>query len=306
MTAVGQPGAAKLRTPAPEGGEVAGAGSAFRLGLRVFLQHRLAVIGLGIIVFMVLFSYIGPLIYHTDQVHTHLTQVNLPPSARHVLGTDEVGYDELGRLMVAGQSSLEVGLAASILASIMGTVYGAISGFLGGWVDGIMMRILDSLLAFPALLLLLLIVSIVPPSIPVMIGVIALVAWLVPARLVRGETLSVRVRDYVQAAKVLGSPAWRTIGRHIVPNVIGVIVVQTTLEVANAILLLAALGYLGLGLPPPATNWGQMLSDGLNFIYDGYWWLVYPPGVAIVLTVLAFNFLGDALRDSLDVRLQQR
>jgi peptide/nickel transport system permease protein len=306
MTAVGQPGAAKLRTPAPEGGEVAGAGSAFRLGLRVFLQHRLAVMGLGIIVFMVLFSYIGPLIYHTDQVHTHLTQVNLPPSARHVLGTDEVGYDELGRLMVAGQSSLEVGLAASILASIMGTVYGAISGFLGGWVDGIMMRILDSLLAFPALLLLLLIVSIVPPSIPVMIGVIALVAWLVPARLVRGETLSVRVRDYVQAAKVLGSPAWRTIGRHIVPNVIGVIVVQTTLEVANAILLLAALGYLGLGLPPPATNWGQMLSDGLNFIYDGYWWLVYPPGVAIVLTVLAFNFLGDALRDSLDVRLQQR
>lgn len=306
MTAVNPPDAAKLPTPAAAGGPVVGNAGAYRLMLRTFLQHRLAVVGLGIIVFMVLFSFIGPLLYHTDQVHTHLSQVNRPPSAAHPLGTDEVGYDELGRLMVGGQSSLEVGLAAAILASIMGTVYGAVSGFLGGWVDGIMMRILDSLLAFPALLLLLLIVSIVSPTIPVMIGVIALVAWLIPARLVRAETLSVRVRDYVQAAKVLGSPPWRTIGRHVVPNVIGVIVVQTTLEVANAILLLAALGYLGLGLPPPATNWGQMLSNGLNFIYDGDWWLVYPPGIAIVLTVLAFNFLGDALRDSLDVRLQQR
>jgi peptide/nickel transport system permease protein len=279
--------------------------STFRLTVSVFAQNKLAIIGLAIIVFMLLFSFIGPLIYHTDQIHTHLLQVDLPPSARHPLGTNEVGYDELGRLMVGGQSSLEVGLAASVLASIAGTVYGAVAGFAGGWVDGLMMRILDTLLAFPALLLLLLITSIITPSIPVMILVIGLVAWLIPARLVRGETLAVRVRDYVQAAEMAGSPAWRTLSRHIVPNVIGVVVVQTSLEVANAILLLAALGYLGLGAAPPATNWGQMLSDGLNYIYDGYWWLIYPPGIAIVLTVLAFNFIGDALRDSLDVRLQR-
>jgi peptide/nickel transport system permease protein len=288
---------------APEGS--ATSQSLFRLSVSVFVQNKLAIIGLAIIVFMLLFSFIGPLIYHTDQIHTHLSQVDLPPGARHPLGTNEVGYDELGRLMVGGQSSLEVGLAASVLASIVGTIYGAIAGFVGGWVDGLMMRILDSLLAFPALLLLMLITSIIAPSIPVMILVIGLVAWLVPARLVRGETLAVRVRDYVQAAKAAGSTAWRTISRHIVPNVIGVVVVQTSLEVANAILLLAALGYLGLGAAPPATNWGQMLSDGLNYIYDGYWWLIYPPGIAIILTVLAFNFIGDALRDSLDVRLQR-
>jgi len=279
--------------------------SMFRSSISVFLQNRLAIIGLGTIVFMLLFSFIGPLIYHTDQIHTHLSQVDLSPRAQHPLGTNEVGYDELGRLMVGGQSALEVGLAASVLASIVGTIYGAIAGFAGGWIDGLMMRILDTLLAFPALLLLMLITSIITPSIPVMIAVIGLVAWLIPARLVRGETLAVRVRDYVQATKALGSPTWRTISRHIVPNVIGVVVVQTTLEVANAILLLAALGYLGLGAAPPATNWGQMLSDGLNYVYDGYWWLIYPPGIAIVLTVLAFNFMGDALRDSLDVRLQR-
>jgi peptide/nickel transport system permease protein len=296
----------RLEAAADAPGSSATSRGTFRLTVSVFVQNKLAIIGLAIIVFMLLFSFVGPLIYHTDQIHTHLTQVDLPPSARHPLGTNEVGYDELGRLMVGGQSSLEVGLAASVLASIAGTVYGAVAGFAGGWVDGLMMRILDTLLAFPALLLLLLITSIIAPSIPVMILVIGLVAWLVPARLVRGETLAVRVRDYVQAAEMAGSSAWRTIGRHIVPNVIGVVVVQTSLEVANAILLLAALGYLGLGAAPPATNWGQMLSDGLNYMYDGYWWLIYPPGIAIVLTVLAFNFIGDALRDSLDVRLQWR
>jgi peptide/nickel transport system permease protein len=294
----------RLQGAADAPGSSAASRSTFRLTVSVFVQNKLAIIGLAIIVFMLLFSFIGPLIYHTDQIHTHLLQVDLPPSARHPLGTNEVGYDELGRLMVGGQSSLEVGLAASVLASIAGTVYGAVAGFAGGWVDGLMMRVLDTLLAFPALLLLLLITSIIAPSIPVMILVIGLVAWLIPARLVRGETLAVRVRDYVQAAEMAGSSAWRTIRRHIVPNVIGVVVVQTSLEVANAILLLAALGYLGLGAAPPATNWGQMLSDGLNYMYDGYWWLIYPPGIAIVLTVLAFNFIGDALRDSLDVRLQ--
>jgi peptide/nickel transport system permease protein len=280
--------------------------SMFRLSFTVFVQNKLAITGIGIIVLMVLFCWVGPLLYHTDQVHTQLTQIFEHPSAAHPLGTDEVGFDELGRLMAGGQSSLEIGLAAAALASIWGTIYGAIAGFAGGWVDGLMMRLLDTLLAFPALLLLIVITAIVPPSVPVMIAVIAVVAWLVPARLVRAETLSVRVRDYVQAAKAYGSPPWRTVSRHIVPNIIGVVVVQTSLEVCNAILLLAALGYLGLGVNPPATNWGQMLSDGLNYMYDGYWWLIYPPGVAIVLTVLAFNFVGDALRDSLDSRLQQR
>jgi peptide/nickel transport system permease protein len=292
--------------PVPEGGEATSTGSVLRLALGVFVQNRLAVTGLAIIVFMLLFCFVGPLAYHTNQVTTNLAQVTQAPSARHILGTDDLGYDVVGRLMVGGQSSLEVGLAAAVLASVVGSIYGAISGYIGGWVDGVMMRILDSLLALPSLLLLLLVASIVTPSIPVLIGVLTLVSWLVPARLVRGETLSIRNRPYVEAARIAGSRPWRIIVRHVVPNVIGVIIVQATLEVANAILLLAALGYLGLGPPPPATNWGAMLSDGLNYIYDGYWWLIYPAGLCIVLTVIAFNFIGDALRDALEVRLQVR
>ncbi len=302
----GEAGADPGTDGTPGGQEISYDQSTWRLMLAVIVQSRLAVVGLGVIVLMVLFCFVGPLIYHTNQVQVNLSQVTHPPSSSHLLGTDDLGYDVLGRLMVGGQSSLEVGLAAAILASVFGTIYGAISGFIGGWIDGLMMRILDSLLALPSLLLVLVVASIVTPTIPVLIGVITLVAWLVPARLVRGETLSVRSRPYVEAGRIAGARPWRIVVRHVVPNVIGVVIVQTTLAVADAILLLAALGFLGLGPPPPATNWGAMLSNGLNYIYDGYWWLIYPAGLCIVLTVISFNFLGDALRDALEVRLRQR
>lgn len=290
----------------PEGGEGRATGSLWRLILDVFIKNRLAVAGLLIILFMVLFSFVGPLFYHTDQVHTNLHAITLPPSSAHPLGTDNLGYDVLGRLMLGGQSSLEVGLAAALLASLVGTVWGAVSGFAGGWNDAIMMRVVDSLLAIPYLLFVLLLASIFTPSIPMLIIVIAMVSWVFTARLVRGDTLSLRARDYVVAAKAVGTRSWRTVARHIIPNVMGTVVVATTFSVADAILLLAALSYLGLGPPPPAANWGGMLTNGLNYIYEGYWWLIYPAGIAIVLTVVAFNFIGDALRDSLEVRLQRR
>jgi peptide/nickel transport system permease protein len=290
----------------PEGGEGRATGSVWRLIFDVFVKNRLAVVGLAIIVFMVLFSFVGPLFYHTDQVHTNLSQVNLPPSSAHLLGTDDLGYDVLGRLMLGGQSSLEVGLAAALLASLVGTAWGAVSGFVGGWGDAVMMRVVDSLLAIPYLIFVLLLASIFTPSIPVLIIVIATVSWLFTARLVRGDTLSLRVRDYVVAARAVGTRGWRIVTRHIIPNVMGTVVVATTFSVADSILLLAALSYLGLGPPPPAANWGGMLTNGLNYVYQGYWWLIYPAGIAIVLTVVAFNFIGDALRDSLEVRLQER
>jgi peptide/nickel transport system permease protein len=273
---------------------------------RVFLQHRLAVVGLGIIAFMILFCFAGPLIYHSNQVQISVLQATQPPSGKHLLGTDNVGYDVLGRLMLGGQSSLEVGLAAAVLASVFGTAWGAVAGYAGGWLDAVMMRVVDSILAIPYLLVVLILATIFTPTVPVLIVVIALVSWLATARLVRGETLSLKVRDYVLAAKVAGVRNRWIIFRHVIPNGIGTIVVATTFSIADSILLLAALSYLGLGPPPPAANWGGMLSDGLNFVYDGYWWLVYPAGLAIVLTVVAFNFIGDALRDSLEVRLQQR
>jgi peptide/nickel transport system permease protein len=280
--------------------------STIRLFAGVFLQNRLAIIGLGTIVLIALFSFLGPHLYVTNQVSTNIADLTQPPSAAHPLGTDTVGYDVLGRLMLGGQSTLEVGLAAAVLSSLIGAVWGGIAGYAGGWVDSLMMRVVDSFLAIPPLLLMMILASAYTPTIPVLIIVIALVSWLITGRLARGDALSLRVREYIQAARMFGAGKGRIIIRHIFPNIIGTIIVQTTLSTANAILLLASLSYLGLGPPPPATNWGEMLSNGLNYIYDGYWWLIYPAGILIVLTVVAFNFVGDALRDAFEVRLVQR
>ncbi|MDA8358610.1 MAG: ABC transporter permease [Actinomycetota bacterium] len=292
-------------TAMAEGGEVTSSASMLRLFVSIFAENRLAIVGLVTIVLMVLFCYLGPVIYHTTQVHTALLTANLAPSSAHPLGTTNVGYDVLGRLMVGGQVSLEVGLGAALLSSLFGAAWGAVSGFFGRWADSLMMRIVDSIYAIPPLLLMLLMATIFSPTTFMFIVVVAIVSWLPTARLVRGESLSVRTREYVEAARGAGVTRGKIIVRHIIPNVMGTIVVQTTLQVANAILLLAALSYLGLGPPPPATSWGAMLNNGLNYIYDGYWWLIYPAGVAIVIVVLAFNFVGDALRDALDVRLQR-
>jgi peptide/nickel transport system permease protein len=297
-TLLGEPAAA-------EGGEVTSSGSTLRTFLAVFAENRLALVGAATIVAMVLFCFLGPVFYHTDQVHTHLLTANLAPSGQHPLGTDNVGYDVLGRLMVAGQVSLEVGLGAALLSSLFGVAWGAVSGFFGRWADSVMMRVVDSIYAIPPLLLMLVMATIFSPTTDMFI-VVAVVSWLPTARLVRGESLSVRTREYIEAARGAGVTDLKVIARHIIPNVMGTIVVQTTLQVANAILLLAALSYLGLGPPPPATSWGAMLNNGINFVYDGYWWLIYPAGLAIVITVLAFNFVGDALRDGFDIRLQRR
>ena len=279
---------------------------ALRLAADVFLENKLALASAIMIVLIVLFCFVGPHIYHTDQIHTNIAEANQPPSSAHLLGTDDVGYDQLGRLMVGGQTSLEVALGAAAVAVVFGVLWGAISGYLGGVFDGIMMRIVDAILAIPALFLLLFLASVTVPSVGSLILVVGLIAWLVPARLVRAETLSLRTREYVEAVKVMGGGATRIVLRHIVPNTIGTVAVNATFQVADAILVVAALSFLGLGIPPPAANWGGMLSNGLNYTYSGYWWLVYPPGVAIVLTVVCFNFIGDALRDAFEVRLRRR
>ena len=290
----------------PEGGEAYTSGSVWRMILAVFLENRLAIVGLALIVFMLLFSFVGPLIYHTQQVFNNPNIANHAPSLAHPLGTDEVGYDVLGRLMLGGQSSLEIGFAAAFIAVGLGVLWGAAAGLAGGFVDAVMMRIVDAMLAIPFLFALILLGAIFTTSIPELIIVIGLVAWLVPARLVRGETLSLRVREYVQAVRVMGGSSWRVLFRHIIPNTVGTIVVNATFQVADAIIFVATLSYLGLGVPPPATNWGNELAGGLNYIFAGYWWLIYPAGIAIVLTVVAFNFVGDAMRDALEVRLQRR
>jgi peptide/nickel transport system permease protein len=292
----------------PEGGEVSSVGGMGRQILRVFIENKLAVVGLFVIVFFILFCFVGPLLYHTNQTNAELAlnaNQNASPGSGDPLGTDTTGFDMLGRLMFGGQASLIVGFASAFVATVIGVVYGAIAGFVGGWIDAIMMRFVDMLLSVPVLFLLIALVTIYKQSEVLIIVVIAFVSWLVPARLVRGETLTLRVREYVEAVRVMGGSRTRIVGRHIVPNSIGTIVVFATFQVADSILLLAALGFIGLGIPAPGTDWGTMLSNGVNSAALGYWWEIYPAGLCIVLVVIAFNFIGDALRDALEVRLQR-
>jgi peptide/nickel transport system permease protein len=273
----------------------------------VFAENKLALAGLGFTVFILLFCFVGPLFYHTNQVNTDLSNYLCQPSGGHLLGCNELGYDQLGRLMIGGQTSLEVGIAAASVAVLFGALYGAISGFAGGVVDSVMMRIVDAGLSLPYLMVVIILSVIFHPNPAVMIFIIAVFYWFGVARLVRGETLSLRTREYVQAVRVIGGGQLRSVTRHVLPNAIGVVIVQATFAVADSILTLSGLGFLGLGVTPPATDWGSMLSGGLNYIQGGnYWWLIYPPGVAIILTCISFNFIGDALRDAFETRLQRR
>jgi peptide/nickel transport system permease protein len=274
--------------------------------LRTFAGHRLGMIGLAGIVTLVIFCFLGPLLYHTDQVHANIQLTNLPPAAGRPLGTDNNGYDILGRLMVGGQSTLEIGFAVAILATIFGVVWGAVAGYTGGLADAVMMRIVDIGLAIPAIFLLIYLSSVFRPTILLVIGVLSVLSWLGPARLVRGETLSLRTREFIEAVRMMGGRRTRIVVRHLIPNTLGTIVVSATFQVADAIILLATLSFLGFGLPPPTATWGGMLSQGTTYLLDGYWWEVYPAGFVITLTVIAFNLLGDAIRDSLDTRLRQR
>jgi peptide/nickel transport system permease protein len=282
--------------------------SLLRRGWEVFAENKLALASLAMLVFIVLFCFVGPHVYHTDQVHTNLANTLCPPSSAHPLGCDNVGYDVLGRLMVGGQTSLEVGFAAAIVAVFIGTLYGAFSGFIGGPIDSFLMRIVDAGLSIPYIMVVIILSVVFHPNTIIMIFIIAVFYWLGVARLVRGETLSLRTREYVQAVKVIGGRKSRAVILHIVPNAIGTIIVQATFAVADSILILAGLGFLGLGVQPPATDWGDMLSGGLTYMQSGtnYWWLIYPAGIAIIITCICFNFIGDALRDAFETRLQRR
>jgi ABC-type dipeptide/oligopeptide/nickel transport system permease subunit len=291
---------------APEGGDLGAIQSGWRLALHEFLRNRLAVIGFGMLIFFVLFSYVGPLIYRTNQTDTSLTLANLAPSGAHLLGTDTNGFDELGRIMVGGQAALEIGFFAAVVAIVIGTLWGAVSGLIGGIVDSAMMRVVDIFLSVPFLFVVLILAVKFGATVLSLSLVIGGFAWQVPARLVRGEVLTIRERDFVLAARTAGSSSWRLISRHLIPNALGVVIVNVTFQVADAILAVSYVGFLGFGLHFPNVDWGDQLSDGSNYLQDGYWWLIFPVGACIVLTVMALNFIGDALRDAMDVRLRRR
>ncbi len=278
----------------------------FAAGLKVFAANRLAVAGLAVIAAFLLFCFVGPFLYRTNQVATDIAQANLPPGAGHLLGTDSVGYDVLGRLMAGGRITLVVAILVAVLAVAVGLIWGATAAYVGGIVDDVMMRVVDAWLAIPSLFLLIFLDALLRPSVLVLIAVISALAWMAPARLVRAEVLSLKTLPYVEAARGAGATGAGVLRRHLLPNVVGTIVVNATFQVADAVLTVAALSFLGLGIPPPAANWGSMLSNGVDYVFAGYWWQIWPAGVAIVLVVVAFNFVGDGLRDAVDVRLRRR
>ena len=298
--------AGELPRDSPEGGDVQVIASGWRLALREFLSNRLAVVGLGVLVFFVLFCFLGPVFYHTNQSVTNPLITDLPPGAGHPLGTDDNGFDELGRIMAGGQTALAIGFFAAALATIIGTLWGAVAGLAGGLVDGALMRFVDILLSIPFLFIVLVLATKYSATIIGETLILGLFSWLIPARLVRGEVLTLRTRDFVQAARVMGSGQTRIVYRHLIPNALSVVIVNVTFQIADAILALAYLGFLGFGLKYPAASWGDMLGNAQNSIASGYWWLVYPVGACLVLVVLAANLVGDALRDALDVRLRRR
>jgi ABC-type dipeptide/oligopeptide/nickel transport system permease subunit len=290
----------------PEGGEVQGIQSGWRLAVREYFNNRLAVVGLLVLIFFILFCFLGPVVHHTNQTLTNPLNTDAKPGGSHLLGTDDNGFDELGRIMVGGQTALEIGFLSSLIATVIGTLYGAISGLAGGFVDGLMMRFVDILLSIPYLLIVLVLATKYSATVIEESLVLGAFSWLIPSRLVRGEVLTLRVRDFVSAARVMGSGRSRLVLRHLIPNALSVVIVNVTFQVADSILALSYLGFLGFGLQYPSTSWGDMLGDAQSNVSAGYWWLVYPVGACLVAVVLAANLIGDALRDALDVRLRRR
>ncbi len=280
--------------------------SQWGLALRAFLKNRAALFGLGIIVGFYLLALITPVIApHDPDVQFDLVRERLVSmSAKHPLGTDHLARDVLSRLLYGARISLTIGFVAVAISVSVGTLLGSIAGFFGGIVDTVIMRFVDMMISFPRLILLITIIALFDASIFLIIAILGLTLWPSTARLVRSEVLSLREREFIQAAEALGYPRARIIVRHLIPNALGPVIVAATLGIGNTIVLEAGLSFLGLGVQPPTASWGTMVADGRNELINA-WWLATFPGLAIVFTVLAFNVVGDGLRDALDPRLRR-
>ena len=268
---------------------------------RRFKRYKPALVGLGFLAILAILA-IFPGVFAPHPPNFAAPEVlGQGPSAAHWLGYDEIGRDELSRIIYGTRVALIVALLATLIAVTIGVTVGATAGYFGGWVDSLLSRLIDTIMAFPTLALLIALVAVVGPSLKTTILVIGATVWAAYARVARGDVLSIRERDYVLAARAVGANDRRIILRHIVPNIVGPIIVLATLAVGSIIILEAALSFLGLGVQPPTADWGNMLASGRGYVRT-YPHIVIAPGVMISLTVLAFNLIGDGLRDALDPR----
>lgn len=272
-------------------------------------HHKLAVAGFAVFVTLVLTSAFVPLISPYGVEDMDLESLFAPPSRAHPFGTDELGHDVFVRIMYGGRISLFVGVAAATSSALLGTAIGLVSGFAGGWVDSLLMRFTDMMLSVPTIPVLLIGAMFLGSGLTNIIIILAIFGWMSTARLVRGVTLSLREQPFVEAARAAGAGTLRILVRHMLPNLIPIVIVAATLGVSSAILAESALSYLGLGIQPPTPSWGNMLQRAMDYIlgaggdYGQPWWLTVFPGLFILLAVLSVNFMGDGLRDAIDPRL---
>ena len=270
----------------------------------MFYKNKLMLTGSGIVLLFFLISLLAPWLAPYDFGQIDLTNVLASPSASHLFGTDHLGRDVLSRMICGARISLKVGFVATGVAIIIGTILGAVSGYYGGWIDAAIMRFVDIMLCFPTFFLILAVIAFLEPSIWNIMIIIGLTGWMGVTRLVRADFITLKERDFVQAAKAIGASDLRIIFLHILPNAMASILVAATLGIAGAILTESALSFLGIGVQPPTPSWGNILTAGKDNI-DIAWWLSLYPGLAILITVVGYNLLGEGIRDSLDPRLKK-
>lgn len=264
-------------------------------------NNKMAMISLFILLFIISISLLTPWIAPYSYEEQNLDLGASAPSAAHWLGTDALGRDQLTRIMYGSRISLMVGFIATAVALTIGVLWGAIAGFLGGRVDAVMMRIVDALYALPFTIFIILLTVIFGSSMLLLFLAIGAVEWLTMARIVRGQVLTIKRQEFVEAAISMGLSPWRIISRHLIPNVLGPVIVYTTLTIPSVILLESFLSFLGLGIQPPASSWGSLISGGVETMEE-YPWLLIFPGLVLTITLFSLNFLGDGLRDALDPR----
>jgi len=268
-----------------------------------FLKNKMALAGSMVVVLLFIVSILAPWIAPYDPNQMNLQNVLVPPSGAHLFGTDQLGRDVLSRMIWGARISLKVGFVATGIAILIGTILGAVSGYYGRWIDAVIMRFVDIMLCFPAFFLILAVIALLEPSIWNIMMIIGLTGWMGITRLVRADFTSLKERDFVLAARAIGASDLRIIFIHVLPNAMASVLVAATLGVAGAILTESALSFLGIGVQPPTPSWGNILTAGKDNI-DIAWWLSLYPGMAILVTVLGYNLLGEGIRDSLDPRLK--
>ena len=269
-----------------------------------FKKNKLAVFGLVLLILLIAMAFVGPLLTPYNYYENDLTKTNQPPSAEHYFGTDDLGRDMFERIWYGAKISLFIGIAAAFIDLVIGVIWGGIAGYKGGKTDEVMMRIADVLYGIPYLLLVILLMVVLGQGIWTMILAMSITGWINMARMVRGQVLSLKSQEYILASRTLGASVSRIMGKHLIPNAMGPILVTLTLTVPNAIFTEAFLSYLGLGLTPPLASWGTMANDGIGAM-QYYPWRLFFPAIFICLTIFAFNVIGDGIRDALDPRLRK-